>query len=242
MDLPSGLSVDIGFEVENGGLGIATTALSGFFFWSSIDHVQLLLTVDGTQTVDGSLFSGTLEVNGRGGPDTIAGGPGEDFLFGGPGSDDITGNGGFDWVDGGEGGDQLFLRDGEADRGICGDGGDRAVVDASDLLAAGCEQVDLPAAAPPTTSAPTPTTAQGKSEIDEPPETKGLKGPKKVVQGKVASFTFASSEQRSSFKCRIDKGPLTACASPYKASTAKLAPGKSPATLKFKVEPKPAKR
>jgi hypothetical protein len=259
-DLPSGATTDLGFEVENGGLGVTTTAESGFFFWSSIDRVEFSLTDGGIQTVDASRFSGALEAHGRGGHDVLIGGQGEDFLFGGAGSDEVSGGPGFDWVDGGADADQLGLRDGETDRGLCGDGADSAIADAADVLA-GCEQVDLPAAStttsPPTVptvpTAPAPTPGDVKAPI-----TQGLKGPKKVTQGKTAVFTFASTEANSTFKCKIDKGPIKPCKSPAKAPTAKLAPGKShtfsvfaidaagnkdatPATLKFKVEPKPPK-
>lgn len=249
IDLPSGATINVSFEVEDGGLGVITTAESGFFFWSSIDRVDLSLADGGTQTVDASHFSGALEANGRGGHDVLVGGPGEDFLSGGRGNDELTGNGGFDWVDGGEDADRLQLRDGETDRGICGPGADLAIADVADILA-GCEQVELPSVPPPI------VIVDGKPLPDSPPQTEGLKGPKKVVQGKAASFRFRSSEQGGTFKCKVDKGPLKACTSPYKASTGKLAPNKqhtfsvfaidaagnkdqTPATLKFKVEEKP---
>ena len=189
---------------------------------------------------------------------TIVGGPGEDLISGGVGNDHLTGNGGFDWVQGGEGDDQLDLRDGGVDRGVCGEGSDEAIADAVDSLGE-CEFVDLPASSSGTTaqsaaSAPIAPAAKGSS----PPDTTGLKGPKSVRRGNKATFRFGSSTKGSSFKCMIDKGPFKACKSPFHLSTAELSPGRhtiavvavdaagvadpKPATLKFAVVPKPKLR
>lgn len=57
-----------------------------------------------------------------------------------------------------------------------------------------------------------------------PPETTITAGPgKRAKRGKVR-FRFASSEPGSSFRCRLDKKPFTACTSPFRKK--KLKPGR----------------
>ena len=208
-NLPAEGNIDLRFDLEDTGLKITVVAPpeTATIPWSSIEKAHFSLFNGGTQTVDASRFSGSTEVDGRGGPDILIGGPGEDFLIGGPGNDVLTGGAGFDFVNGGAGDDQLNLRDNEIDRGVCGDGADSAVADAADSLA-GCESI---AVTPPDTT---------------PPATKGLKGPKKVVKGKPAVFKFESSETGGTFKCKLDKGPFKPCKPPFKAKTGKLHPGK----------------
>jgi Ca2+-binding RTX toxin-like protein len=251
LNLPPENTLNIRFDVENGGMGITTASASTAFFWNSIERTELLLVDGGTQTVDASQYSGSLVADGRGGPDILIGGSGEDSLSGGPGNDELTGGGGFDWVNGGGDADSLRLRDGEADRGVCGDGDDTVIADPADVLA-GCEQIDLPAVV--TSGAPAaPAAPPSHLEL---PETRSLKGPKKVVQGKAATFTFGSSERGGTFKCKVDGGPLKTCKSPFAAATGKLAPNKQhtfsvfaidaagnadPLTWKFKVAAKPNK-
>jgi hypothetical protein len=241
LDLPAEAVLDFRFDVEDTRLGVTVTGSPPASIpWSSIDVAQLALFNGGTQTVDASRFSGSVEVDGRGGPDSLIGGPGEDRLVGGPGNDVLTGGAGFDWVSGGADNDQLNLRDNEIDRGLCGDGADSVMADAGDSLL-GCESIDLPLVSVPDKA---------------PPVTKNLKGPKKVVKNKAAIFKFASSEP-GTFMCRIDKGPYKRCKSPFKLRTAKLKPGKhsfsvyavdtagnadkTPLTKKFSVET-PSKR
>lgn len=241
-DFPAAEPFSVHFGVEDDGLRINSGPFK--FAWSSIERVALFLTDVGTQSVDASGFSGSIEVDGRGGPDTIVGSPGEDLITGGAGDDDLTGNGGFDWVRGGEGIDQLRLRDGAVDRGLCGDGVDNAVADAADSLE-GCEDIDLP---PIIDSFPPPPPPPA-------PETTISRGPKKAVKGAMAVFKFVSSQTASTFKCRVDKGPLKLCTSPFKLKTNNLAVGRhvfavvatsaagasdlTPATLNFNVAPKP---
>jgi hypothetical protein len=76
-------------------------------------------------------FRGDDWLRGLGGNDTIVGGPGRDTLSGGPGNDLVV------------------ARDGERDRVFCGQGRDRAVVDAKDSVHGDCETVKLPPPAPP---------------------------------------------------------------------------------------------
>jgi Ca2+-binding RTX toxin-like protein len=203
-DLPADPQViyNAQLTVSDSGIDIVTNQGSGRLEWSSIDRLDASMPNNGTQVIDASAFNGSLHADGRGGPDTLIGGPGEDFLTGGAGDDVLTGGAGFDYVDGGSGTDQLGLRDGGVDRGICGDGGDTVTADASDVLT-GCETVDLPA----------DTT---------PPFTVDLSGPAKVKQGKSAVFTFGSSEPGDSFMCKVDKGAFAPCTSPRTVSTKKL--------------------
>ncbi len=84
------------------------------------------------------------------------------------------------------------------------------------------------------------------------PETTITKHPKKKGTKRKAKFKFESSEDGSSFECKLDKKPYKPCTSPYKKKV-KLAKHKfrvratdaagntdgSPAKFKFKVKPKP---
>jgi len=257
LDLPSEGTGKVDFSLEDGALGVETPSASNAFLWNSMERVRLLLR-DGSQSVDASKFSGVLEADGRGGSDTLIGGPGEDLLLGGSGDDDLIGNGGFDLVKGDAGADQLSLRDGGADRGVCGDDGDAAIADAADSLF-GCEAIDLPAVAASPASVATTVLTTPPRDI-QAPNTKGLKGPRKVFQGKSAAFVFASTEAGGTFKCKLDKGPSKSCGSPFQVKTLRLSPGRhtlavvaidsagnadpTPATLSFTVsaKSKPAKR
>jgi Ca2+-binding RTX toxin-like protein len=70
-------------------------------------------------------------------------------LAGGAGRDVVDGGLGADRLDGGAGDDQLRARDGIADEIACGEGNDTVTADTLDVVAAGCEQVDRLAVAPP---------------------------------------------------------------------------------------------
>lgn len=246
---PASLVLDgLRLDVEDSRLGISVSSEKAEIPWSSIERAVILL-VDGSQTVDASRFSGQLEADGRGGADTLIGGPGEDFLFGGAGNDELIGNGGFDYLNGGADSDTLQLRDGETDRGLCGEGVDVANADAVDSLS-GCETINLPAAGPAAAGLTPPPSVSARDTT--PPDTVGLKGPKKVKRGASVAFTFDSTEAGSSFRCQVDKAATKLCRSPFKVSTKKLTPGKhtfsvaaidaagnvdpTPATVKFTVE------
>ena len=71
---------------------------------------------------------------GRGGHDTIMGGKGDDRISGGDGNDYIDGGLGLDRIDGGAGSDTILVADGKKDVVDCGDGNDRVVADAIDVL------------------------------------------------------------------------------------------------------------
>jgi RTX calcium-binding nonapeptide repeat (4 copies)/WD40-like Beta Propeller Repeat len=86
---------------------------------------------------------------GRGGHDTIMGGKGDDRISGGDGNDYIDGGLGLDRIDGGAGSDTILVADGKKDTVDCGDGNDRVVADAIDVLT-NCEARTTPATpAPP---------------------------------------------------------------------------------------------
>jgi Tol biopolymer transport system component len=80
-------------------------------------------------------------IYGEAGNDTIVGGAGDDRLYGGRGNDVITGGPGADRIDGGPGSDSIDVADGERDVVECGDGRDRVVADAYDIVAKSCEIV-----------------------------------------------------------------------------------------------------
>jgi PKD repeat protein len=69
-----------------------------------------------------------------------------------------------------------------------------------------------------------------------PPDTIGLKGPKKVKRGRPAVFTFSSSEPGGGFTCRVDSKPPKTCASPFKLKTRKLGAGKKHTFSVFAVD------
>jgi Tol biopolymer transport system component len=100
----------------------------------------------GDDALLGSVESDTLE--GGAGADVLRGGPGPDLLDGGSGRDNLHGDGGRDLI---------YARDGEVDTVSCGTNGgptvgpegDAAYVDRIDRVAADCEYVYRPGAAPP---------------------------------------------------------------------------------------------
>lgn len=265
-DFPADEPLSVAFVIRDDGLEFSNGPIGATFVWASIERAELFLSDLGTQSVVASGFSGSIEVDGRGGPDTIVGSPGEDVISGGPGDDDLTGEGGFDWVKGGEGDDRLDLRDAGVDRGVCGEGSDHVIADRVDSFAQ-CELVDLPAAEDSSSGATeeaSPPSSDAAAELlallfSPAPDTTGLKGPKSVRKGSKATFRFASSVKGSSFKCKVDKAPFKACRSPFHLATGKLTPGRhaiavvavganggvdpTPATLKFSVVPaaKPGK-
>ena len=93
-----------------------------------------------------------LEPLGHLGRDVIIGGAGNDMLDGGPGNDVIDGGPGADKLFGGDGSDTILAADGTKDVIDCGEGNDKAVVDAIDVVK-NCEAVTI---ATPSTKPPTP--------------------------------------------------------------------------------------
>ena len=109
-------------------------------------------TAGGSQTLDGSAFSGSVVLHAGHGDDTLVGGAQADSLFGGSGSDVLEPGAGRDTVaadseTGLPGSDTIGARDSEADVIDCGTGApiDSVVADRADRLT-GCERADVPAA------------------------------------------------------------------------------------------------
>ena len=111
----------------------------------------------GDDTVDGG--NGWDLLRGGRGDDVQSGGRGADLIFAGRGADrtdggdgpdllwalarkDVTGIGDLsgDELSGGRGRDRFRVRDGEADRVVCGDGRDRVIADQFDVVAGDCER------------------------------------------------------------------------------------------------------
>jgi hemolysin type calcium-binding protein len=203
---------DLGLRLTDASLAIGLVgqpALSTLAL-SSIDRFLVAYgRFSNTNVIDATGYSGSIRVDGGPGPEAVVGGSGEDSLYGNGGNDVLDGGAGFDYVDGGVGADELRLRDGEPDRGLCGTEADSVTGDADDVIAADCETIDVPDIAPP--------------------DTTGLKGPKKLKAGKAGKFEFGSTEPESTFTCAIDKGPVVACTSPFSVKSKK--PGKHTLTV-----------
>jgi Ca2+-binding RTX toxin-like protein len=103
---------------------------------------------------------------GMGGNDTLLGGMGDDRIDGGPGNDVITGGPGADVLVGGDGSDTIYAADGERDIVDCGNGNDRAIVDAVDVVK-NCESVQV-GSSTPGTSPTTPVTPPVKPPVTTP--------------------------------------------------------------------------
>ena len=143
IDISTGSTTQLTLIPEDAGITVEFAGQpSAFLTWTSIERVDALLN-DGQQTFDGAGFSGTVRVNGLGGPDTLTGGAGPDELSGGGGNDVLEGAGGADQHFGDSGDDLLRTRDAVADGGDCGPGADILIADAIDVVAL-CETVDLP--------------------------------------------------------------------------------------------------
>ena len=204
---------------------------------SGLEQIFFTLLREGTQSYDGSAFSGYQHVRGMAGPDTVAGGAHDDSLHGGTGDDTLNGNGGGDVLNGGAGNDTIQARDGLVDRIDCGDGTDTVVADAVDSVV-NCESVQLPAVVTPPPPAPVV------------PDTSKVKGPAKVAKGTTAKFKLKSPTAGATFQCKLDKGKWKTCKATHKVKTTKLKVGKhklrvravvagtvdpTPAVKKFKV-------
>ena len=66
---------------------------------------------------------------------------------------------------------------------------------------------------PSTAAPPCPSGGSGGSADTTPPNGRLGKHPKKRTHKRKAKFTFFSDEQGSSFKCKLDKKPFSACRS-----------------------------
>lgn len=83
-------------------------------------------------------------INGRAGDDRLSGRRGRDVLKGGVGNDVLIGGKAYDAMVGGPGDDVIRARDGMPDLIECGDGADRAIVDAIEDGVYDCEEVIEP--------------------------------------------------------------------------------------------------
>jgi hypothetical protein len=219
IDFSANAPADQTFLPTDGGLaygpegGPTTNAL-----WASIERFDAVLD-DGAQHVDAAGFSGSVHLDGRGGMDTLIGGPLADELLGGDGDDLLEGGGGNDVVDGAEGADTLRggedddtlegganadvyaggagddlirARDDIADGGDCGPGHDTLIADAIDALT-GCEVVDLPSVfvppSQPPPSDPGPTPLPRPDPIPLPKRNPAAVKPSWKVRGDVTTIT-----------------------------------------------------
>jgi Putative metal-binding motif/RTX calcium-binding nonapeptide repeat (4 copies) len=93
----------------------------------------------GAQAIN--VHSDVENVSGTDGNDVLIGSGAANQLDGGDGNDTLVGGGGFDFFDLGIGDDTAQLRDGLAERVMCGDGDDTVTADDIDDLGDACEHV-----------------------------------------------------------------------------------------------------
>ena len=137
-----------------------------------------LATLDGndTLTLDASLPSALWAGDGD---DRTTAGPLADWIYGEGGADVLDGRAGFDRIFGGAGNDRIEARDGGADYVDCGDGDDRATVDADDTVV-NCESDPVgPAESVTRVDEPVvePDTDVGGPDPVQKPKRKGPNGP-----------------------------------------------------------------
>ncbi len=148
-----------------------------------------------------------------------------DVLYGDEGANQLLGHKGEDTYHARGGNDNILANSGSRDRVIdCGPGLDQAIIDFAsigDPTPIECERVSEGAAEefkelellseppPPLPSPPADTT---------PPRTRITARPPKLIRTRRSKrrvvFRFASSERDSRFRCKLDRKPYRACASP----------------------------
>jgi Ca2+-binding RTX toxin-like protein len=145
-----------GADTMRGGAGTDTVS------YADGQAVPVSVTFDGAANDGAATEADNVGVD----VENAAGGPGDDkltgderanALSGGAGNDAIDGGEGIDQLDGGAGDDTITSRDASADTVTCGAGNDTVIADATDKVAADCENVQLPQTATPETGTPTPT-------------------------------------------------------------------------------------
>ena len=165
-----------------------------------------------------------------------------DVFYGDGGPNQLLGHFGPDDYFAGAGSDTVLANSGDADPAIdCGDDVDRALVDHpeyGDATPVNCEVVReadpnsfqiLPGFPTPTPPPPQPPVVAPKPPVVDrtPPRTRILSHPRSSLTTAKARrrvvFRFASSEPGSHFRCKLDRAPYLACASPRAFS---LAPGR----------------
>jgi Ca2+-binding RTX toxin-like protein len=187
---------------------------------SLLTHLEAIEDTEGTSLGDVMV--------GDSGPNQLLGRPGPDSYFAAAGDDSILANSGTPFDD----------PDPTID---CGDGFDTAQIDhpenGPDAAPVGCEAIyerdpnsfrppdtppdpNPPEESPPaTTSSPTPPKPTKPRPADLiPPRTRVLHRPLAVLFAtgprRRVSFAFASTEPRSTFRCKLDRARFTACRSP----------------------------
>jgi Ca2+-binding RTX toxin-like protein len=178
---------------------------------SELTSLQALEDVEGTEAGDNMLGDGgDNQLLGRGGPDNYFAAAGNDLLLANSGDSDPI-------VD-------------------CGEGFDTALIDFSPPFAdgppVGCESVEerakdsfrppdtppAPEPQPPVTEAPPPPPRPRPKPDRTPPATRLRHHPAALLLAtgprRRVSFAFTSSEPRSSFRCKLDRGAWRPCRSP----------------------------
>jgi Ca2+-binding RTX toxin-like protein len=168
-----------------------------------------------------------------------------DTLIGDAGENQLLGRLGSDSYYAGAGNDSILANSGDSDAVIdCGEGFDKAQIDIptseyEDPAPSECESVEerapnsfRPPDTPPGPEAESPQSQPSASSPPvvlpetavplkpKPPRTRLLRRPGKVVytgaRRRAVSFSFASSEAGSGFRCRLDRGVFKPCRSPWR--------------------------
>jgi hypothetical protein len=153
------------------------------------------------------------QLGANNGDDTIVGGPSANTLVGGPGNDTVDGGAGDDRLSGGPGNDTIRARDGYADVVTCGPGGDTAVVDTFDSVAADCESVDR---------------ADGGNAFDDRAPTAAFAAPgagARLPSGKATLLVADATDDRGVAKVEFLDGGTVLCTTTTAPYTCPFQPG-----------------
>ena len=163
--------LDFAITVTDTGIAVAATEFDEISYPHTSVETVSFSTLTGSQTIDGTAYTGSLVVDTGPGDDVLLGGAGADVLRGGTGADRVVGGAGTDVLDGGAGDDDIEARDAEPDVVKCASGTDAAEGDLDDTLT-GCETVDVPPA-PPAPPAPAPPVSAAGPTVFVPVPTPG---------------------------------------------------------------------
>lgn len=165
----------------------------------------------------------------------LEGSSGDDVFYGDGGSNQLLGHLGADSYFGLGGEDTILANSGDSDLVIdCGEGTDTAFIDRPtasyrDPTPVGCETVyeadpnsfqppGTPAGPAPPVTPPAPAPVKRKARDRTPPRTLLLHRPPRTITTRAkwrrVSFAFKSSEEGSTFRCRLDRAPARPCRSP----------------------------
>ncbi len=203
--------------------------------WARLPNAGVAARLD--QGSAGAVGSGTAPVCPAGALDTLAaiedleGSAAGDVFVGDGGRNQLLGHKGADTYLGLGGDDPILANSGDDDLAIdCGEGADTALIDLrpqfNDPTPVGCEVVreaepnnfrmitELPPPPPP----PPPRQTAEPPRDTTMPQTRLLHRPSARLRvrhlPRRVAFRFASSEARSTFRCKLDRRPLRVCASP----------------------------